>query len=249
MSQPKQGYTIRIKQFEGPFDLLLFFIERDEVDIMDIPIAKITGDFLDYIHTLEKLNLDVASEFILVAATLMRIKAKMLLPRPVLNEAGEEVDPREELALKLLEYKRFKEITHELWSLEDERRHIAPRGNTGLEIRQIATRALVDVELQSLSLYKLFRTFEEVIKKMEVRKRGPRHVVYKYEYNIEEQKNFIFARLQANKKSTFDDLFKDLRDRLHAIVTFLSLLELINAQEINIISGAGTNSFWIEKAA
>ena len=103
----QDNYTIKIKQFEGPFDLLLFFIERDEVDIMDIPISKITKDFLEYIRELEIMNIDVASEFILVAATLMRIKAKMLLPRPELNELGEEVDPREELARKLIEYKKY----------------------------------------------------------------------------------------------------------------------------------------------
>ena len=102
MNQQEEGYTIKIKQFEGPFDLLLFFIERDEIDILDIPISKITADFLAYIRQLEELNIDVASEFILVAATLMRIKARMLLPRPELDEDGQEIDPREEIARKLL---------------------------------------------------------------------------------------------------------------------------------------------------
>ena len=90
-----EKFEIKLPLFEGPFDLLLFFIERDELDIHDIPIAQITNDFLDYLHHLEKLNVEVASEFILVAATLMRIKAKLLLPRPVLDEEGNEIDPRE----------------------------------------------------------------------------------------------------------------------------------------------------------
>ena len=106
-------YSIKIDHFEGPFDLLLFFIERDELDIHDIQIHKITGDFLAYIQQLEKLNIDVASEFILVAATLMRIKAKMLIPRKEIDEEGNEIDPREELARKLLEYKQYKEIIDE----------------------------------------------------------------------------------------------------------------------------------------
>jgi segregation and condensation protein A len=89
------SYTIKLPQFEGPFDLLLFFIERDELDIYDIPVAKITVEFLDYIRHLERLNIDVASDFILVAATLMRIKAKMLLPRKDLDEAGNEIEPRQ----------------------------------------------------------------------------------------------------------------------------------------------------------
>ena len=95
--ETKDGFEIHLPLFEGPFDLLLFFIERDELEITDIPISKITNDFLEYIHHLEKLNIEVASEFILVAATLMRIKSKLLLPRPQLDEKGNEIDPREEL--------------------------------------------------------------------------------------------------------------------------------------------------------
>ena len=109
-----QGYTIKIQQFEGPFDLLLFFIERDELDVNNIPISKITEDFLNYIKELENLNIDIASEFILVAATLMRIKAKLLIPRKEVDEEGNEIDPREELTQKLLEYKKYKEIIDEL---------------------------------------------------------------------------------------------------------------------------------------
>ena len=115
-----QSYTIKLQAFEGPFDLLLFFIERDELDINDIPIAKVTKEFLDYIRDLEKLNIDVASEFILVAATLMRIKAKMLIPRKELDELGNEIDPREELSRRLLEYKRYKEILDEMKQMEKE---------------------------------------------------------------------------------------------------------------------------------
>ena len=97
------NYTIKLPQFEGPFDLLLFFIERDELDIYNIPIATITNDFLEYIYSMERLNIDVASEFILVASSLMRIKAKMLLPRRELDEQGNEIDPREELVQRLME--------------------------------------------------------------------------------------------------------------------------------------------------
>src|SRR5215510_359949 len=112
-------YEIKLPQFEGPFDLLLFFIERDELDIYDIPISKITNDFLDYIKHLETLNIEVASEFILVAATLMRIKSKMLLPRPQLDEAGNEIDPREELVKHLLEYKKYKSVIEKLHKMEE----------------------------------------------------------------------------------------------------------------------------------
>ena len=122
-------FEIKLPLFEGPFDLLLFFIERDELDIYDIPIAKITDDFLDYIEHLEKLNVEVASEFILVAATLMRIKAKMLLPRPVVDEEGNEIDPREELVRHLLEYKKYKSVISTLSKMEADRLDREKRGN------------------------------------------------------------------------------------------------------------------------
>ena len=123
------SYTVKIQQFEGPFDLLLFFIERDELDINDIPIAKITNDFLEYIRHLEKLNVDVASEFILLAATLMRIKAKMLIPRKPLDEEGQEIDPRQELVERLLEYKRYKSVLDELREMEEDQAGKFGRGN------------------------------------------------------------------------------------------------------------------------
>lgn len=242
------GYTIKIKQFEGPFDLLLFFIERDELDIMDIPVAKITEDFLAYIRQLEELNIDVASEFILVAATLMRIKTRLLLPRPELDEDGNEVDPRQELAQRLLEYKQFKEILDDFQNLADERSRITGRGNTKSEIQQIAQKALVDIELEALSTYKLFKTFEAIMHRMEVRKNRPKHLIYRYNYTLEEQKEYITDRIRNLKKATFESLFEGLRDRLHAIITFLSLLELINSQEIVITPGEGTNNFWLEEA-
>src|SRR5215211_4017454 len=108
------SYQIKLDQFEGPFDLLLFFIERDELDVYDIPIAKITNEFLDYIRQMQNMDIEVASEFILVAATLMRIKAKLLLPRKEVDELGQEIDPRKELVDKILEYKRFKAILEDM---------------------------------------------------------------------------------------------------------------------------------------
>src|SRR5205823_6446872 len=118
-------YEIKLPQFEGPFDLLLFFIERDELDIYDIPIFQITTDFLQYIHQMETLNTEVASEFILVAATLMRIKAKMLLPRKEIDPAtGQEIDPRDELISRLIEYRKYKEATGAMRQMEENRQNI-----------------------------------------------------------------------------------------------------------------------------
>lgn len=244
MSQ--NSYTIKIDRFEGPFDLLLFFIERDELDINDIPISKITQDFLDYIKHLESLNIDVASEFILVAATLMRIKAKMLIPRKELDEEGNEIDPRQELAQKLLEYQRYKEILDDLSALESQRSMMHQRGTATQELKQIATKALIDVELESLTSYKLLESFRKIMEKYEERKNRVVHEIVRYEYTIREQQAYIREQFKTRKEVDFNDLFEPLDNRVHAIVTFLALLELLNLQQVEITQGEGLNNFWIK---
>ena len=131
------SYQIKLPQFEGPFDLLLFFIERDELDIYNIPITGIINDFLDYIHKSEELNIELSSEFILFISTLMRIKAKMLLPRKELDAQGNEIDPRQELVNKILEYKRFKEASAQMAEMEAMRMLMVKRGNIQKELSQI----------------------------------------------------------------------------------------------------------------
>lgn len=128
------SYQIKLPQFEGPFDLLLFFIERDELDIYNIPITRITNDFLDYIHQNEEINIELSSEFILFISTLMRIKAKMLLPRKELDDQGNEIDPRQELVNKILEYKRFKETSAQMAEMEALRMLSVKRGNIHQEL-------------------------------------------------------------------------------------------------------------------
>lgn len=239
------SYTVKTEIFEGPFDLLLFFIERDELDIYDIPIAKITDDFLAYIKELESLDLDVASEFILVAASLMRIKAKMLLPRKELDEEGNEIDPREELTRRLLEYKRYKEILDEMQSLEADRAQMFKRGNHSQELKEIATKALVDLELESLSLYKLLNTFKQVMQRYENVSNKTVHKIVKFKYTVRDQQKFITSKIRKSGKTRFESLFNELENRVHAIVTFLALLELLNLQEVKITQGEGVNNFWL----
>lgn len=240
-----ESYQIKIPQFEGPFDLLLFFIERDELDINDIPISQITNDFLDYIQQLESLNIDIASEFILVAATLMRIKAKMLIPRKELDEHGNEIDPREELVQKLIEYKKFKEVLDELSMLEDFRNERFTRGNLGFELQEIAEKALVDVELESISLYKLLQTFQKVLRRYEDEANKPVPKIVNYPYTIDEQQQYLLQLIQSNGKTRFENVFLNLDNRMHAVVTFLALLELLNTQIFKIVQGEGINNFWI----
>lgn len=242
----QETFTIKLPAFEGPFDLLLFFIERDELDIYNIPIAKITDDFLSYMHQLEELSMDVASEFIVVAATLMRIKAKMLLPRKQVDEEGNEIDPRRELVDRLLEYKRYKSVLEDLRRLEEVRAFMNPRGFATAEIRQLSEQALAEAELESISLYKLLRVFERLVAKFDEAQKSKRvHTVYNFTYTIQEQREYLVEKIKKGSKADFEELFLALDNRIHAVVTFLALLELLNAQEIVLIQGEGTNNFWL----
>src|ERR1700743_2855890 len=173
----EEGFEIKLPQFEGPFDLLLFFIERDELDIHDIPIARITDDFLNYLHQMASLNMEVASEFIFVAATLMRIKDKMLLPRFEVDEAGNEIDHKEDLIRKLIEYKKFKEVCEELRPYEDERFKQEKRGNIIHDLEQVDKVPLPGEELQELSLYRLMMVYERLTRNYEERSREVTHTI------------------------------------------------------------------------
>jgi segregation and condensation protein A len=169
------SYQIKLPQFEGPFDLLLFFIERDELDVYNIPITKIINDFLAYIHTQEKLNIELSSEFILFVSTLMRIKAKMLLPRKELDAQGNEIDPRQELVDKILEYKRYKEAAAQMAEMEAMRQLMVKRGNLQKELSTIGEEGAEGTEIQTITLFKLMKAFERVMKRMEERSKRPVH--------------------------------------------------------------------------
>jgi segregation and condensation protein A len=241
------SFEIHLPLFEGPFDLLLFFIERDELDIYDIPIFKITSDFQDYLRHLESLNLEVASEFILVAAQLIRIKAKMLLPRADLDEKGEEIDPRKELVQHLLEYKRFKEASAHLAGFEAERLLRFERGNVEEEIRQFVSRREEEAELESLDLYKLLKVFHKVLRRFELNENQPRHVVVQFPYTIEGQSDMIRERVRSGNQVSFTDLVTETPARIAVVFNFLAILELIQLQEIEVVIGEGFNNFWIRK--
>ena len=167
------SYQIKLAQFEGPFDLLLFFIERDELDIYNIPINQITKDFLTYIHQQEKLNIELSSEFILFVSTLMRIKAKMLLPRKELDAQGNEIDPRQELVDKILEYKKYKEAAVELADMEALRMLMVKRGNLQKDLAQIGEESSEGTEIQNITLFKLMKAFERVMQRLHDKQNKP----------------------------------------------------------------------------
>ena len=241
------SFEIKLPLFEGPFDLMLFFIERDELDIYDIPIAKITKDFLDYIHQLEKMEIEVASDFILFAATLMKIKSKMLIPRPEIDENGEEIDPREELVRHLLEYKKYKSVISELSQLEDIRMAKVKRGNIMDELKQLSKVDDVEAEMQDLDLYKLLKVYQRVISKFTSRTDDTKHTVIQYPYTIEQQKDFVMEKITFRNKVPFTDFISYKPDKIFVIYTFLAILELLQLSMVTIVIGEGFNNFWVEK--
>lgn len=238
------SFEIKLAQFEGPFDLLLFFIERDELDIHDIPIAKITDDFLNYIHQMTSLNMELASEFIFVAATLMRIKAKMLLPRYAAEEDG-ELDPKAELVRKLIEYKKFKLVCEELRPMEEERLKQEKRGNITFDLQQVEKTAVPGEELSELTLYKLMMVYDRVTRRFANRTEEVKHTVVQYPYTIEKQKKAINELLMINSKMDFKALAGHSENKVHFVYNFLAVLEMLQQELINIQIGLGYNNFWI----
>lgn len=241
-----ETYQITLPQFEGPFDLLLFFIERDELDIYNIPITKITNDFLDFIHNSQQLNIDLSSEFILFVSTLMRIKAKMLLPRKELDQHGNEIDPRNELIAKILEYKKFKQAAIEMSALEAKRMQMARRGNLRQELYKIGEDAGEGTEIQTITLYKLMRAFERVAQRLHEKRHQPVHTVVQYNYTMEGSREYMLKLVEKERSLPFEKIFEACENRIHAIFLFLNMLELIQQRYVTILTGHGRNNFILE---
>lgn len=241
------SFEIKLPLFEGPFDLMLFFIERDELDIYDIPISKITNDFLEYVHQLEKMEIEVASDFILFAATLMKIKSRMLLPRPELNEKGEEIDPREELIRNLLEYKKYKSVIEELGQLEANRLSKEKRGNLAKELLELSKNEDVEAEMQHVDLYKLLKVFQKCMARLASRVDETKHTVIQYPYTIEQQKDFVLEKISFKKQVPFEEFIHYNPEKIFVIYTFLAILDLLQLSLVTIIIGEGYNNFWVEK--
>ena len=240
------SYQIKLPQFEGPFDLLLFFIERDELDVYNIPITGIINDFLDYIHTSEELNIELSSEFILFISTLMRIKAKMLLPRKEIDAQGNEIDPRQELINKILEYKRFKEASAQMAEMEALRMLMVKRGNIQQELSLIGEEDSEGTEIQNITMFKLMRAFERAMQKYSDRINKPVHTVVQYNYTMEKSRDQMLNNAREKKNMSFERIFNDCENRVHAIFLFLSLLELVQQKFLKIVIGEGKNNFIIE---
>jgi segregation and condensation protein A len=195
---------------------------------------------------LTTLNIEIASEFIYVAATLMRIKAKMLLPRPDIDEDGNEIDLKRDLIQKLIEYKRFKQVADQFRLLEDKRFMHERRGNIVTDLVQMSLTADPGEELESLGLYKLMITFNKVLERSLQRDNKQEHIVEQYPYDIESQKKVIDKLLSIIKRLDFRDIVTNSENKVHFVYNFLALLEMIQQDLISIQAGIGFNNFWIE---
>ncbi len=234
-------YKIKLQQFEGPLDLLLFFIKRDELNIYDIPISRITKEFLEYVNLIKMLDLEVAGDFILMASTLMHIKVRMLLPREV-NEKGEEIDPRAELVAALLEYKRYKEMSEELSFFESNQRKISFRGNYSVDPKE--TYSEYGALLKDISIYDLAKTFKKIIEGIKVE---PIHEIIKVNVTIDEQIDHIIKLIEEKLEITFLDLVEGMKEKIRIVVTFIALLELTKMGRIGIKPSKDFNNFKLYK--
>jgi len=234
-------YRIALSEFEGPLDLLLFFIKRDELDIYDIPISHITKNFMEYLDAMQELNLEIAADFIYMASVLMSIKAKMLLPRPEMPEGElDEFDPRTELVQKLLEYKRFKEVALTMQLLEEDRRQLFPR----LVFEQIEASEIED-ETKRPTLFDLIRAYQLAMKNMP---KVTIHEIKKIPVTIEQQTDFLLKKLDEHIQISFLKTVEGFAERMTIVVTFLAILEMAKMRLINIIVREDYSDFWLTKA-
>jgi len=230
-------YRVKLHTFEGPLDLLLFFIKRDELDIYDIPIARITKEFLHYIHFIQELDLEVAGEFIVMAAELMQIKVRMLLPHEEVEE--EEQDPRANLVRRLLEYKRYKEMAEKFSGFEDEARKLFYRRVFKADPKYYVPE---DETLKDVTLFDLAASFRYALAHIP---KKTFHEIELINVTVDEQIEYINRFLETHTECTFRELVADMQQRIRIVVTFVALLEMIKNRIVGIRQEEPYQDFWI----
>lgn len=230
-------YEIKINEFEGPLDLLLHLIKKSDIDIFAIEIEKITKQYLDYIEAMEELNLNIASEYLVMATELIEMKSSILLPKPEVEEDTYEEDLKENLTRRLLEYQKYKEITKELKELEEMRKEIYTKVGENLKDYQEE-----EVKLD-LDLNLLMDAFSKFLSRKEEEK--PLHTtITKKEYSVKQRSREIRSILKRNKKTCFSSLFDDFR-KDYVVVTFLSILSMCKKQEVEIKQEENFNEIYL----
>ncbi|HLB00984.1 MAG TPA: segregation/condensation protein A [Bacteroidota bacterium] len=235
------SYRIKLQEFEGPLDLLLFFIKRDELDIYDIPIARITKEFLEYLHYMQDLDLEVAGDFIVMAAELMQIKVRMLLPQP--PEGEEEEDPRADLVRRLLEYKKFKEASAMLSSLEDESGKLHYRRAFQMDPKQI-TPEDNEESLRSITMFNLIAAFKKVL---DSTPKKVYHDVEMLNVSIDEQMGYIADVFRLRSSVTFFELVSHMSEKIRIVVTIIAMLEMVKNRIVGVRPADHEDDFIIYK--
>lgn len=232
------GIPVKLEVFEGPLDLLLHLIDKNKVDIYDIPIVEITNQYMEYIQEMQKKDLNVMSEFLLMAATLLDIKCRMLLPAEV-NEEGEEEDPRQELVEQLLQYKMYKYMSYELRDRQmDGERLMFKQETLPDEIKEYQEPVNLDVLLDGVTLSKLNQIFQDIIKRQNDKidpVRSSFGKIEKEEVTVEEKMDFLDTYITTHKRFSFSDLLKKQKTKVQTVVTFLAILEMMKMGKISVV--------------
>lgn len=231
------GIPVKLPVFEGPLDLLIHLIDKNKIDIYDIPIVEITNQYMEYIKAMQERDLNIMSEFLLMAATLLDIKCRMLLPKEV-NEEGEEEDPRQELVEQLLQYKMYKYMSYELRDRQiDGERMLFKEPNIPKEVLNYAEPIDLDEMLGDLTLAKLNRIFKEVIRKQDDKVdpiRSKFGQIEKEEVALPEKLDFVEQYAATHRTFSFRELLERQNSKMHVVVTFLAILELMKVGVIHI---------------
>ena len=231
------GIPVKLEVFEGPLDLLLHLIDKNKIDIYDIPIVEITNQYMEYIRNMQREDLNIMSEFLVMAATLLDIKCRMLLPKEV-NEEGEEEDPRQELVEQLLQYKMYKYIAYELKDRELDSDMILYKGRTiPEEVKEYVEPVDLDKLLGDLTLQKLGAIFQEVMKRQTDKidpVRSKFGKIEKEEVTLTDKFTYIHGYMKDHQKFSFRQLLEKQHTKMHIVVTFLAILEMMKLGEINV---------------
>ncbi len=237
---PSAPYKVKLEIFEGPLDLLLYLIKQEEIDIYDIPIARITQQYLEYLDFMKSLDIEIAGEFLVMAATLLKIKSRMLLPRH--EELGEEIeDPRKDLVQQLLEYRKFKEIAERLGEREYQQRRMFPRPKGGFD--HAAEIVPPEPPAPEVGMFELLNAFKQVLERIDKLKL---YEIVGEDISIEERIDFVLKTLFQKKRMEFMELFEDERRRLVMVVTFFALLELVRLGRVSVRQERLFGEIWLE---
>lgn len=238
-------YKVKLEVFEGPLDLLLYLIKRDEVDIYDISIERIAKQYLEYMEAFQVLNIDLAGEFIVMAANLLYIKSRTLLPKEqqMPEEDADEGDPRWELIRQLIEYKKFKEAASHLRTRETLQEQLFPRFPATPELAPAG-----DLLLDEVGIFDLISAFQKLLKRLESRKQEDLREIFEENFTVADKIEFLLRVIYDGIPVRFEECFAEAAGRAEIVVTFLAMLELIRLKQLRVRQENHFAEIWIERA-